>query len=51
MNITQFVPSVTHVVASGIDVSNDLLLNENHSISTLLKEQDEKEKTTPNTNN
>lgn len=46
MNQQAFIPSVLHVVATGVDVSEDLNNTQNHSISTLLNnayEKDEKE--------
>jgi hypothetical protein len=51
MNKVQFVPSSLHIVASGIDVSQDLQNNNEHSISALLKDQDDKEKTSQKNNN
>lgn len=43
-----FIPSYLHVVASGVDVSEDLNNTQSHSISTLLNNAYEKEEKTEN---
>lgn len=48
MNNIRFVPSALHVVASGVDIEQDLQAKEEHSISELLDNAYEKEKTENN---
>ena len=42
MNQQIFIPSTLHVIASGVDVSEDLNSNQNHTISALLNNDYEK---------
>lgn len=48
MNQQTFIPSVLHVVATGVDVSEDLNNTQSHSVSTLLNNAYEKEEKTEN---
>jgi hypothetical protein len=51
MNISNFVPSTLHIVASGVDVTQDLQSSQGKSISTLLNTAYEKEEKTKKENN
>lgn len=44
MQNTKFVPSTLHIVASGVDVTQDLQSSQEKSISSLLNDAHEKEK-------
>jgi len=46
MNQQVFIPSVLHVVATGVDISEDLNNTQNHSISSLLNAYEETEQQT-----
>lgn len=49
MNDPHFVPSTLHVVANTVDVSQDLVSEQNKSIGELLEEKNQEENSTTTT--